>query len=352
MASHSPIGGRFSGVVSPTPRSLGIDHRECAERPSPEVPTELPPQDAGSSRVNDQGHVCPPNDCERNNRKRGADTAAGVDSAGVETKKLKIENVEMAMRHIVLDTHLYLDLFNRQEADDWLQALNEDITYVPREELLYRGNKLARCKQFYCDVLGESTVFYQYPGSQRGVWRPWSVKTRELRDVLRRRTEQKHLNSLVANAYLGGSDKIGKHFDKPEDIQRGTAIVTACFGATRTLWLERIDGKGKPIDVPLPHGSVFVLGWDTNRLYPHEILATTEPVGLRLGLTYRTLASRWLPKEKMLIRQHKEGEEAWAVSRWPDGKAKKSLFAYAPQSPDQLVADDIAAVLRRLQCGA
>ena len=177
---------------------------------------------------------------------------------------------------------------------------------------------------------------------------PWSVKTRELRDVLTRRTEQKYLNSLVANAYRAGSDKIGKHFDKPEDIQRGTAIVTVCLGSTRTLRLERIDGNGKPIDVPLPHGSVFVLGWETNQQYTHEILATTEPVGLRLGLTYRTLASRWLPTEKVLIRQPKKGEEEWAVARWPDHGAKQPLFAYQPQSSDHLVAKDITTVMARV----
>jgi alkylated DNA repair dioxygenase AlkB len=265
------------------------------------------------------------------------------------TKKTKTEDAKLVVRHIILDTYLHLNFFDREEADSWLQALNADITYLPREKLLYRGNNLARDKQFFCDIFGDSTAFYQYPGSQRGVWRPWSVKTRELRDVLRIRTGQKSLNSLVANAYQGGDDKIGRHFDKPEDIQRGTAIVTACFGSTRTLRLERIDGKGNHTDIPLPHGSLFVLGWETNQLYTHEILATTAPVGLRLGLTYRTLASRWLPKEKILIRQPKEGEERWAVASWPDGRAKRPLFTYLPLSPDHLVADDITAVLQRVE---
>ena len=48
-------------------------------------------------------------------------------------------------------------------------------------------------------------------------------------------------NSLVANAYRVGNDKIGKQFDKPEDIQRSTAIVTVCFGSTRVLRLEHIS---------------------------------------------------------------------------------------------------------------
>ena len=318
-----------------------------SEPVNPDVPVEAQPQVVETSGLS---IVQPVTDCVRSDKKRAAPMATGDEEA---TKKTKIEQVEAehvqaAIRHIVLDAYLHLNFFDPEEADNWLQALNSDITYLPREQLLYRGNRLARDKQFYCDVFGGSTAFYQYPGSQRGVWRQWSVKTRELRDVLRRRTEQKHLNSLVANAYQGGFDKIGKHFDKPEDIQRGTAIVTACFGSTRTLRLERIDGKGKPIDVPLPHGSIFVLGWETNQLYTHEILAPIEPVGLRLGLTYRTLASRWLPKEKILIRQPKEGEEEWAVERWLDGKAKRPLFTYAPRSPDHLVAEDIEAVLQRV----
>ena len=127
-------------------------------------------------------------------------------------------------------------------------------------------------------------------------------------------------------------------------LKRGTP-------STRALRLVRIDGKGKPIDIPLPHGSVFILDWETNLLYTHEILTTTEPVGLRLGLTYRTLASRWLPIEKLLIRQPKQGEQEWAVARWLDGKAKRPLFTYASLSPDHLVAADIEKVLERVHGG-
>ena len=174
---------------------------------------------------------------------------------------------EQQPRHIVLDTYLHTDFFSKSDADRWLTELNSDIQYLPRDQLKYRGNKLARDKAFYCDIVQDSVVFYQYPGSRRDVWKPWSAKTKELRDVLVAKTDNKTLNSVVGNAYQNENDNIGAHNDKPEDIQTGTSIVTVSLGYTRTLRLQRQDGKEQPIDIPLSHGSVFVLGWETNKKY-------------------------------------------------------------------------------------
>ena len=71
-------------------------------------------------------------------------------------------------------------------------------------------------------------------------------------------------------------------------------------------------------------------------------------MGLRLGLTYRTIASRWLQQEELVLRQAKEGTTEWQVSHWPTGKSKKKLFLYSPlNDPTHLVAEDIDAVLAK-----
>jgi alkylated DNA repair dioxygenase AlkB len=279
----------------------------------------------------------------------GDGSGDGNDVMDIDDNDKKAEEEQKELHHIILDTYLHTDILTQEDADRWLNELDGDIQYLPHKKPQYRGRNLARDEAFYCDIVQNSVVFHQYPGSRRDVWKPWSVKTKELRDVLVQRTQHTTLNSLVANAYRDGRDKISPHCDKPDDIQPGTAIITVSLGCTRTLRLQRKRSKDKPIDVSLPHGSVFILGWETNQKYTHQVLDAEEQTSLCLGLTFRTLASRWLPDKEILIRQAQEGKTEWQVSRWPKDGKKKPLLAYSPRNPTHFVAEDIDAVLAKVQ---
>ena len=102
------------------------------------------------------------------------------------------------------------------------------------------------------------------------------------------------------------------HFLQTLDIARGTFIVTASFGAERTIVLREKRTAGAATTslaaprnvqrIPLPHNSLFVLGWDSNRAYTHEIRADRRadalkrPAevahnGLRVSITFRRIAT-------------------------------------------------------------
>ena len=100
------------------------------------------------------------------------------------------------------------------------------------------------------------------------------------------------------------------------DIAKGTFVVTASFGAERTLILREkkrdaaaASDSSHPVAaprsvqrVPLPHNSLFVLGWDTNRAYTHEIKPDRRESslkrpseraygGVRVSITFRVIAT-------------------------------------------------------------
>jgi alkylated DNA repair dioxygenase AlkB len=186
------------------------------------------------------------------------------------------------------------------------------IEYV---QMMYRGRDLARQKDFQSDNLGESYAFYEYTGSVPDVWHKgeWSPELLELRDALREATGEP-INSMVANQYLDREATIGHHSDKTPDIQRGASISTVSLGATRLFELHSLDGR-ETLSVPLTDGSVFQIGPLTNAAYTHSIPPMVEDVGPRYGLTFRTLASRWLHNEQVALRQPARDGEPWLVEK-------------------------------------
>jgi hypothetical protein len=179
----------------------------------------------------------------------------------------------------------------------------------------YRGRDLARQKQFQSDNVAGSFAFYEYTGSVPDVWHKgdWSPECLEMRDALREATAEP-VNSMVANQYLDGTASIDHHSDKTPDIKRGTSIWTISLGDTRPFELRKLDGSGSVV-VQLTHGSVFQIGPLTNAAYTHSIPPVSHEVGPRYGLTFRTLASRWLHDEQVALRQPARVDDPWLVQK-------------------------------------
>ena len=186
------------------------------------------------------------------------------------------------------------------------------IDYV---QMKYRGRDLARQKNFQSDNIAGSFAFYEYTGSVPDVWHlgEWSPELLELRDALRAEIDEL-INSVVANQYLDHHAEIGHHSDKTPDVQRGTSIWTVSLGETRALELRKLDGS-ETLVVQLTHGSVFEIGPLTNAAYTHSIPPVPHEVGPRYGLTFRTLASRWLHDEQVALRQPARDGDPWLVQK-------------------------------------
>ena len=188
------------------------------------------------------------------------------------------------------------------------------IHYV---QMRFRGRDLARQKAFQSDNIAGSYGFYEYTGSVPDAWHlgDWSPEILELRDALRDEVREL-IDSVVANQYLDRRAGIDHHSDKTPDIKRGTSIWTVSLGATRVLELRKIvDDGSEPLRVELTHGSIFQIGPLTNAAYTHSILPADHEVGPRYGLTFRTLASRWLHEEEVALRQPARDGEPWLVQK-------------------------------------
>lgn len=127
---------------------------------------------------------------------------------------------------------------------------------------------------------------YQYTGSvNKALPLP-----EELRGILNwaRHTVDRRLNGLLLNWYDGKlGHYIGKHRDSTKNMIEGCPILTLSLGATRTFRLRpwRV-GKGFQ-DFPMVNGTSFIMPYETNLRWTHEVPCRKTEKGLRISITIR-----------------------------------------------------------------
>ena len=95
------------------------------------------------------------------------------------------------------------------------------------------------------------------------------------------------LNGLLLNWYDGERKHyIGAHRDDTRDLAKGSPIVTISLGEERVFRLRPWKSSGF-IDVPIPHGGVVVIPWETNLSWTHEVPYFKKYHGKRISVTLR-----------------------------------------------------------------
>jgi hypothetical protein len=85
-------------------------------------------------------------------------------------------------------------------------------------------------------------------------------------------------------------------------MEKGLPVLNLSFGATRTMILKHKENKHPIQKIKLPHNSLFVLGWKTNREWTHSIKQDKIPIiiktpdeisfsGERISYTFRTIST-------------------------------------------------------------
>lgn len=96
------------------------------------------------------------------------------------------------------------------------------------------------------------------------------------------------LNGLLLNWYDAGlGHYISKHRDSIKNMVDGAPIVTISLGDERTFRLRPWKVPGSAIDFPTFHGAVFIMPFETNLEWTHEIPKRARQIGRRVSITLR-----------------------------------------------------------------
>lgn len=79
---------------------------------------------------------------------------------------------------------------------------------------------------------------------------------------------------------------IGRHRDSTRNMVEGAPIVTVSFGERRNFRLRPCKGKGFK-DFPATDGTVFIMPYETNLAWTHEVPKSAKLRGRRISITFR-----------------------------------------------------------------
>lgn len=100
-------------------------------------------------------------------------------------------------------------------------------------------------------------------------------------------------NSMLANLYRTGADRIGWHADNEPELGYEPLIASLSLGAERRFDLRRRDDHAKVARINLEHGSLLIMAGGTQRNWQHSIAPVRANIGERINLTFRlTLPGR------------------------------------------------------------
>lgn len=187
------------------------------------------------------------------------------------------------------------------DSDAYFSALQEEVKWT---QIQHKGGRVPRdiCVQGSIIIKDNEKhePIYRHPVDEEQSLDEWTPTALCIKEQVEKLVGQ-DLNHALIQRYVGGTDFIGEHSDKTLDILIGSKIVNYSVGATRKMILKHKKTKQKQV-IRLPHNSLFVLGWKTNREWLHAIKQDkrreaekdheeTSFGGQRISLTLRTIAT-------------------------------------------------------------
>ncbi len=140
--------------------------------------------------------------------------------------------------------------------------------------------------------IGDPGTAYRYSGT-RFEPHPWPGALVPVRERLDREcgatADGAAFNSVLANLYRDGRDRMGWHADDEPELGPRPVIASLSLGATRRFVLKHRRDPALRLEIALPHGSLLLMRGDTQRHYRHALPATAKPVGERINLTFRRI---------------------------------------------------------------
>jgi alkylated DNA repair dioxygenase AlkB len=173
----------------------------------------------------------------------------------------------------------------QEEADALLAVLLADPGWdIHRIRMFGREVDSPRLSRW----IGDPGAVYTYSRTRFDP-HPWPGALISLRQRLREALGV-DFNSVLANRYRDGRDRMGWHSDDEPELGPQPVIASVSLGAARRFALKP-RGEGDRLVLDLPHGSLLVMAGETQARFRHALPATAKPVTDRVNLTFRRILS-------------------------------------------------------------
>ncbi|CAN5368967.1 alpha-ketoglutarate-dependent dioxygenase AlkB [soil metagenome] len=186
----------------------------------------------------------------------------------------------------VADGRLLLvrDFYALEEADPLQKTLTEELQWEARAIKIFgREVMQPRLVAWY----GEREAVYTYSGTTF-VPLPFTPTLLQIKQDIQQYL-QAPFNSMLANLYRNGQDSMGWHSDDEKQLGTNPFIASLSLGEERVFKLRHKSDKTLKVEVPLPHGSLLVMGGALQHHWQHQLPKSAKAMQPRINLTFRWL---------------------------------------------------------------
>jgi alkylated DNA repair dioxygenase AlkB len=119
---------------------------------------------------------------------------------------------------------------------------------------------------------------------------PWTPPLLELKRCAEAHAGQA-FNSVLLNLYRDGRDSVSWHADNEPGLGHNPVIASLSLGTTRRFQMKH-RRREERIAIDLTHGSCLIMAGATQHHWLHQLPKSARPVGPRINLTFRRMATR------------------------------------------------------------
>jgi alkylated DNA repair dioxygenase AlkB len=178
----------------------------------------------------------------------------------------------------------YPNFFDFQESNKFFQELETHINWR-QDYIKFFGKNMPipRLTAWYGDE-GKSYIYSgikNYPNA-------WNYTLKEIKNKIETVIKIK-FNSVLLNFYRNGQDSMAWHSDDEPELGKNPIIASVSFGGTRKFCFKHKTDSTRKIDLHLPHGSLLLMGGETQHYWLHQVPKTKKVVKPRINLTFRVI---------------------------------------------------------------
>lgn len=134
---------------------------------------------------------------------------------------------------------------------------------------------------------GDNELSYSYSNIKMNA-NSWTPTLLHLKNKIEERAETT-FNSVLLNWYRDGKDSNGWHADDEKELGKNPTIASLTLGSERFFHLKHKVQAEHKCKIKLENGSLLLMKGSTQHFYKHQIPKTTQLLGPRINLTFRTI---------------------------------------------------------------
>lgn len=162
--------------------------------------------------------------------------------------------------------------------------LHEELPWrQPEIKVFGRWHRIPRLQSWH----GNADAQYRY-ASLSMTPAPWHPALTLVRDCSTGLTGQS-FNSVLANLYRDGNDKMGWHADDEPELGTAPWIASYSLGAARRFLLRRKDNHRNKREILLRHDDLLLMSPAVQQRWQHALPAARRISDWRINLTFRLI---------------------------------------------------------------